>query len=108
MWTLLKFALLVVVIAVLAPTFAPNTAIGQFFSAAARDVTGFCDRQPVACADGLRAVVEAKNFVVGQINALSEERETLTERDRAIEPVATFEGHTAIATHDRGPDMSAN
>ncbi|XWN33261.1 MAG: hypothetical protein ROR55_09395 [Devosia sp.] len=100
---IIKLAALAVVLALLAPIFSANSSIGQFVSAAMRDVTTFCDRQPEACYQGVAVVRETGQFFARAVSALrtaaaSPEGAPLTEEDRQIFP------HFSTHSPQYGPD----
>lgn len=86
MWIALRLAILVGLLAVVAPQIAPQSAVGAFFGAITSDVLGFCERQPVACETGERAALATAGFLADQIEALRGEAETLTSSDRTLRP----------------------
>lgn len=88
---LLKLTILVIGVALLLPVVRPDTPISNMVTAAISDVTGFCDRNPVACAQGKQVVARAGDLISQALRELADREpssQPLTPADLALTPNA--------------------
>ncbi|MEM0906000.1 MAG: DUF5330 domain-containing protein [Pseudomonadota bacterium] len=88
---LLKLVVVLVLLAALIPILRPNTPLSNVISAAFDDMSGFCTRQPDACARGAeiaRDTAATLHHIITSVARETGSPQRLTADDRTLAPLS--------------------